>query len=66
LQLIECIELIKSDVKKKMMLTHAGDRTPKSPEIVAEEVFANAGNVNKFSSLGNPIVPFQVFPLRQN
>jgi hypothetical protein len=26
LQLIECIESLKSDVKKKMMLTHASDR----------------------------------------
>jgi len=26
LQLIECIESLKSDVKKKMMLAHASDR----------------------------------------
>ena len=54
LQLIECIESIKSDVKKKMMLSSASDPCTKvTGRSCEEKIFRDAIATEKFSSRQN-------------
>jgi hypothetical protein len=46
LQLVECIESIKSDVKKKMMEDESAIDTPKSPQRVANEFYERECSIN--------------------
>jgi len=39
LQLIECIESLKNEVKRKMMLHQHSNRAPKSPYVTAQQKF---------------------------